>query len=306
MDVFDIVKKRAQFIPTTFLCVLCMSTMICTLLLLFLLSISIPDLVRLVSDMDEWLALDSENIAAVHCRGGKGRTGSAVVAYLMYSRAVDSADEGLDVFAMRRTNTRKRGKLQGVETPSQVQQLKRFEQLLATQGCYRGTTHDMKILRSPNKRSVRLTSLTSDELYPAHMNGAGVRLQVEIRSESVPGGVITCPAVRISGQRWSLPIEEISVTGDVRVKIAAWEADKGQQLHLDGASCSDEAAKDIMAFSFHTAFLTHEHDSGTVTADGGLRSGAFVLPLGEIDIACKNKGGQFNRRGCLSLHFTWL
>jgi protein-tyrosine phosphatase len=40
---------------------------------------------------------------AIHCRGGKGRTGSMCCAWLLYSRACLDADDALTHFALERT-----------------------------------------------------------------------------------------------------------------------------------------------------------------------------------------------------------
>ena len=59
-------------------------------------------------------------LLAVHCRGGKGRTGSMCCAWLLYTKTCDDADDALNLFALERTELALgRKKLQGVETPSQ-------------------------------------------------------------------------------------------------------------------------------------------------------------------------------------------
>ena len=50
------------------------------------------DMVHFVQDVAAWLGEDPDNVIAVHCKGGKGRTGLMVCTYLMqtdYFKEVD-------------------------------------------------------------------------------------------------------------------------------------------------------------------------------------------------------------------------
>jgi phosphatidylinositol-3,4,5-trisphosphate 3-phosphatase/dual-specificity protein phosphatase PTEN len=67
------------------------------------------------------------NVAAVHCKAGKGRTGLVICCYLIYTGICRTADEALRVFGDRRT---KDGK--GVQIPSQIRYIRYFEQLVHT------------------------------------------------------------------------------------------------------------------------------------------------------------------------------
>ena len=80
---------------------------------------------------------------AVHCRGGKGRTGSLVSAWLLYSRVCGTdgrplpVEDVLILFALRRTEDRSHArKLQGVDTPSQKRYVGQLYQMLEEQSAF--------------------------------------------------------------------------------------------------------------------------------------------------------------------------
>lgn len=61
-----------------------------------------------------------DNIIAVHCKGGKGRTGTMICVCLIDSGAFKDAETCLGYFGDRRTDKNAGKQFQGVETPSQV------------------------------------------------------------------------------------------------------------------------------------------------------------------------------------------
>lgn len=68
-----------------------------------------------------WKTESEENVLAVHCKGGKGRTGAFCCTWLLYFQKAKDAADALNYFAIKRTDLLARGpvKLQGVDTPSQ-------------------------------------------------------------------------------------------------------------------------------------------------------------------------------------------
>jgi phosphatidylinositol-3,4,5-trisphosphate 3-phosphatase/dual-specificity protein phosphatase PTEN len=72
-------------------------------------------LMAIVSSIDEYLSQDPKNVAVFHCVGGKGRTGTVIACYLLYSGMLSNTQEAMTYFAVRRSSTEK-----GVTQPSQI------------------------------------------------------------------------------------------------------------------------------------------------------------------------------------------
>ena len=79
----------------------------------------LSEMVRFSQDVKEWFSADKDNVIVVHCKGGKGRTGTMICVWLVEAGIFKSAETSLDFFGGRRTDTNVGKKFQGVETPSQ-------------------------------------------------------------------------------------------------------------------------------------------------------------------------------------------
>jgi len=95
--------------------------------------------------MDSWLKADPQNVAAVHCLAGKGRTGTVIAAYLLYVGLISDPIEALAYFAKKRSYEREPPKyksvapneqipyilsLGGVNSPSQIRYVQYFHHVL--------------------------------------------------------------------------------------------------------------------------------------------------------------------------------
>ena len=88
---------------------------------------SVKQMVEFAENVRDWLGEDPENVIVVHCKGGKGRTGTMICVWLIESGVFSSAANSLDYFGNRRTDTNVSKKFQGVETPSQSRYVGYYE-----------------------------------------------------------------------------------------------------------------------------------------------------------------------------------
>ena len=75
---------------------------------------SLSEMLRFAQSVKEWLSADAENVIVVHCKGGKGRTGTMICVWLVESGVFSTATQSLDYFGNRRTDTNVSNKFQGV------------------------------------------------------------------------------------------------------------------------------------------------------------------------------------------------
>jgi len=72
-------------------------------------------------DVYDWLDEHPQNVAAVHCKAGKGRTGMMIACYMLYANMQPDAESALEYFAKKRTQNEK-----GVTNPSQIRYVHYF------------------------------------------------------------------------------------------------------------------------------------------------------------------------------------
>jgi phosphatidylinositol-3,4,5-trisphosphate 3-phosphatase/dual-specificity protein phosphatase PTEN len=76
-------------------------------------------------DAKSFLDEDEKNVIAVHCKAGKGRTGTLICCLLLYMKVFDDSDECLQYYGMMRAENGK-----GVTIPSQIRYVNYFEKII--------------------------------------------------------------------------------------------------------------------------------------------------------------------------------
>ncbi|OAD66259.1 hypothetical protein PHYBLDRAFT_152585 [Phycomyces blakesleeanus NRRL 1555(-)] len=84
-------------------------------------------LLKFCKEASEWLEQDPDNVVVVHCKAGKGRTGTMIAALLIYLEDAKDADQAIEIYAAKRTLDGK-----GITMPSQLRYIHYFDQMLKT------------------------------------------------------------------------------------------------------------------------------------------------------------------------------
>jgi phosphatidylinositol-3,4,5-trisphosphate 3-phosphatase and dual-specificity protein phosphatase PTEN len=77
------------------------------------------------NEIHNFLKESDENVVAINCRAGKGRTGTVICCYLLFSRRFEDPEEVLQYYSKKRFNLG-----EGVTQPSQKRYVYYFAQLL--------------------------------------------------------------------------------------------------------------------------------------------------------------------------------
>ncbi|KAM6098943.1 phosphatidylinositol 3,4,5-trisphosphate 3-phosphatase TPTE2-like isoform 2-T2 [Theristicus caerulescens] len=136
---------------------------------------ALQDMLKFTASVREWMSQDEKNIIAIHCKGGKGRTGTMVCTWLIDSDQFESAKESLDYFGERRTDRSTSTKFQGVETPSQSRYVGYYEILK--------NKYNLKL---PPERQLKIKNLKIHSIHGVGKgNGTDMTVQIIVRKQVV-------------------------------------------------------------------------------------------------------------------------
>jgi len=260
-----------------------------------------------LADAREFRGASQDNVLAVHCKAGKGRTGSLCCAWLLYAKRQKTVEQALQVFAERRTDTRIGRKLRGVETPSQVRYVKQLFQHLQRTDSW---LHSPALPPPVPTPTATLHKLTIDGHFFAHpeeIKGLRVMVQCFKGCDNLTEPTLETETFALSDL--SVTLNDIVVKGDVRIALFA---DKGKGLSpreaMLAAPKNFNKAQGLMAyFVFHTGFM---HGSGEAppSSDSSCAS-TLKVDVSEMDKANKRiktdkRDGRFNKGAQIVLDFS--
>ncbi|XP_053400347.1 phosphatidylinositol 3,4,5-trisphosphate 3-phosphatase TPTE2-like [Mercenaria mercenaria] len=134
---------------------------------------TVKDIIWFCKNAREFMAADKRNVIAIHCKGGKGRTGTLICVWLIECGIFEDAKESLDYFGDRRTDLTVGNKFQGVETPSQSRFVGYFEKVKKD---YNGEL--------PPRKELKITSFKLESIAGVG-NGDGSDLSLELRVDGL-------------------------------------------------------------------------------------------------------------------------
>jgi len=160
-------------------------------------------------DVSRWLDEHEENVAVVHCKAGKGRTGLMICAYLLHRRLYKTAEDVLKYYGSKRTLDTK-----GVTIPSQRRYVDYYAAMISEGLQY-------------NPVKMYLTSIVIDPLPQLGLGQHEGYIQFEVRQTSVRPFVSDVYLVKRTDGRINIELQNpLLIVGDVKIDFT-------QKIKLD-------------------------------------------------------------------------
>jgi len=256
------------------------------------------DLVSFLGIAQSWFSSHQDpnmeapvRVIAIHCRGGKGRTGSFICCWLLYTKHVRSAAHALQRFEYKRTDKQvSSAKTQGVDTPSQRRYVGYMAQWFDEQACEPPT-----IPQAPPARKVQLLYMTLETFFCATQ--APMKLLAVV--QDVASGKCLYVSTPVECDPFhhahlNMDLSAVEVAGDVRVSVFKHDPEKNREVsigdfHRKPRQVAGKEKGCLFYIVFHTHFL-----SGS----------ALILPSSQVDMVPKKLGKLYRRDGTLSISFV--
>jgi len=198
-------------------------------------------------DVDKWLDEHPKNVAVVHCKAGKGRTGLMICAYLLHRREYATADDVLGYYGSVRTQDQK-----GVTIPSQRRYVDYYAAMVNENLQY-------------NPVKMYLTSIVIDPLpQVASLGQHEGYIQFEVRQTSVRPFQSDVYLVKRTDGRINIELQNpLLIVGDVKIDFT-------QKIKLDVFNLTGRPRYVPNGKLFHfwvNTFFIDQHRSTHLTHD---------------------------------------
>ncbi|XP_042229285.1 phosphatidylinositol 3,4,5-trisphosphate 3-phosphatase TPTE2-like isoform X1 [Homarus americanus] len=200
----------------------------------------LSDMVRFSANVREWMNKDEKNVIAVHCKGGKGRTGTMICVFLIDLGIFRDAEHCLGYFGDRRTDKNVASKFQGVETPSQSRYVGYYEHVVRAGG------------QLPPETPMVITRIT---LRGMHSVGAGDGSEFYFTVQS-RGHTIPFQANIATQRNCKVIVEKINALVHIQlVNAPVVRGDTRIMFFTDSRKIPRGYEKSPFFFWFHTGFI---------------------------------------------------
>ncbi|XP_069129990.1 phosphatidylinositol 3,4,5-trisphosphate 3-phosphatase TPTE2-like isoform X2 [Argopecten irradians] len=204
----------------------------------------LKDIMAFCLDVREWLTADEKNVIAVHCKGGKGQTGTMICTWLIQTELFTEVQQSLDFFGKRKTEENVGSVFQGLETPSQCRYVEYYEKIKWELDWTLPTARYLKL------KTVNITSIKGVG------KGDGSDLSMEFYVPS-SGGVFKCSLHNNKKCDYTHNKEEDSISITIDDDSPVLENDI--KFRFKSSSKKVPRVYDNCAFYFwfHTSFITN-------------------------------------------------
>ncbi|XP_059170264.1 phosphatidylinositol 3,4,5-trisphosphate 3-phosphatase and dual-specificity protein phosphatase PTEN-like isoform X1 [Physella acuta] len=217
-------------------------------------------------DLDKWLSLHTDNVAAIHCKAGKGRTGVMICAYMLHRQRFRDPDAALRHYGATRTRDEK-----GVTIPSQRRYVLYYAELLKPGVSYRQVSLLLKGVKFET-----IPMFNSGSCMPFYEVS---QLKVKVYTSPVFDGV------KREQKSFLMPVmhssHSVPICGDIKIEFF-------------NKSKINKREK-MFHFWFNTFFVTDRErvqQNGSVSNGSGEEPAEYLsltLPKSELDRANKDK-----------------
>eukprot|EP00056_Hartaetosiga_gracilis_P009470 m.136213 g.136213 ORF g.136213 m.136213 type:complete len:711 (-) comp13134_c0_seq1:2124-4256(-) len=184
-------------------------------------------------DLDAYLKQDEKNVAAIHCKAGKGRTGVMICSYFLYSRCVSDPFVAMAKFGTMRTTNGK-----GVTIPSQKRYIGYFSKCIEA-GVPPTPKH--KVLKTIVVNVVPNCDVNGGCQPYCNVYQDNIFLYTSKPSEGTPPLFKSPPSTTMT-INVSVPVK-----GDIKIEV----------VHADRVFHQDDK---LFSFTFNTAFIEDDNE----------------------------------------------